>query len=77
LYAKGRGVEQNPEHAAMWYRMAAEQGDSDAQYRLGDLYERGDGVELDIGQALKFYQMAADHGNTDALDALGRLAPKR
>jgi hypothetical protein len=57
--------------------MAAEQGDSDAQYRLGDLYERGDGVELDIGQALKFYQMAADHGNTDALDALGRLAPKR
>ena len=31
----GQGVEQNFAEAARWYRMAAEQGLADAQFRLG------------------------------------------
>ncbi len=30
--------------AAIWYRKAADQGNAEAQYRLGDLYYRGKGV---------------------------------
>ncbi len=35
LFETGRGVPQNYTEAAMWYRRAAEQGDSRAQYSLG------------------------------------------
>ena len=41
MFETGRGVPQNYTEAAMWYRRAAEQGDSLAQYSLGLLYDRG------------------------------------
>ena len=41
LFETGRGVPQNYTEAAMWYRRAAEQGDSRAQYS-GVLQPRGE-----------------------------------
>ncbi len=35
MFKTGRGVPQNYTEAAMWYRRAAEQGDSLARYSLG------------------------------------------
>ncbi len=34
LYGKGKGVEQNDEEAIKWYRLAAEQGNEEAQKAL-------------------------------------------
>ncbi len=59
--------------AAYWYRKAADEGNADAQLKLGWLYENGFGVEKDYGQAKICYQKAADQGNEDARAALKRL----
>ncbi len=38
LYNMGKGVEQDYEQAAKWYRRAALQNDADAQCSLGNMY---------------------------------------
>ena len=40
----GQGMLEDDAKAAAWYKKAAEQGDADAQYRLGRMYEFGWGV---------------------------------
>ena len=67
------GVTPSPEKAAEWYRRAAEQGDADAQFNLGDCYECGTGVELSTKLAAKWYRFAAEQGHKDAKAALARL----
>lgn len=44
----------------------AEEGDSVAQYHLGDAYRTGTGVRVDWGEALKWYRKSADKGNQHA-----------
>jgi TPR repeat protein len=55
------------------WRPLAEQGDADAQYRLGVLYANGYGVPKDYVQARQWYEKAAAQGNTIAQYNLGRL----
>ena len=57
--------------AIYWYKKAAEQGNADAQYRLGDCYYNGAGVEEDEQQAVYWYRKAAEQGNADAQHSLG------
>ena len=60
--------------AAKWYRKAAEQGHSEAQYQLGECYYCGHGVDKDYNEAVKWFRKAAEQGNSDAqytLDMLG------
>lgn len=47
-------------------RKAAEQGEADAQYRLGTCYAFGDGVETNEAEALKWYHKAAEQGHEGA-----------
>ncbi len=51
----------------------AENGDADAQYRLGLMYFKGDGISQDLSQAAKWYRKAAEKGNPDAQFGLGVL----
>jgi TPR repeat protein len=59
--------------AAFWYRKAAEQGNSDAQYLLGYFYFNGRGVPQDYTQAELWYRKAAEQGDADSQHALGDL----
>ena len=52
-------------------RPAAEQGDPEAQYRLGRAYQSGTGVPEDDAEAVAWYLRAADQGYADAQFALG------
>jgi hypothetical protein len=52
--------------AAVWYRRAAEAGDSLANLRLGYLSETGDGVPQDYAEARRRYQAAVDGGLKEA-----------
>lgn len=66
------------EPTVVWYRKAAEQGDSDAQNRLGTMYQNGDDVAKDMEQAVAWYRKAAASGNDTAkqnLDKLGETYP--
>ncbi len=51
--------------------LAAEQGDADAQYKLGDCYYFGYGVKGNNTEALKWYRKAAEQGHADAQNKLG------
>ncbi len=59
-YAAGLGVDQNPEEAVKWYRMAAVKGDFEAQYLLGLACDRGMGIPQDHAQAVIWYRKAAE-----------------
>jgi len=48
------------------YRVKAEQGDSGAQYNLGNMYRKGEGVLQDYKEAVKWYRKSAEQGHAKA-----------
>ena len=64
-------MRQNDVEAAKWYRLAAEQGDADAQFNLGLMYDDGKGVPQDDVEAVKWYRLAAEQDDADAQFNLG------
>jgi hypothetical protein len=54
-------------------RQAAEQGDANAQARLGDIYYQGQGVPQDYAEAARWLRQAADQGDVRAQFGLGIL----
>lgn len=54
-------------------RPLAEQGDADAQYRLGLMYKIGEGVPQDYTETVKWFQKSADQGFQEAQNSLGVL----
>ena len=52
--------------AVKWYRLAAEQGDADAQYNISYMYYDGQGVIQNYKEAVKWCRLAAEQGDVDA-----------
>lgn len=79
----GQSLPQHPEdypkeyldsnEAMKWYRLAAEQGNSIAQYELGGMYKNGDAVPQDYKEAVKWYRLAAEQGAAYAQKSLGHV----
>ncbi len=46
-------------------RALVEQGDTDAQLRLGIMYAKGTGVPQDFAEAVNWYRLAAEKGDAD------------
>ena len=63
----------NNKEAVKWYRLAADQGNLDAQIELGVMYYHGDRVSQDHAEAAKLYRLAADQGDGAAQFNLGLL----
>jgi TPR repeat protein len=59
----------NPEQVDK-IRLAAEQGNAEAQYRLGVMYAKGRGVKKDRSAALRWYRRSAGQGYGKAKEAL-------
>lgn len=57
------------------YRLAAEQGNAEAQYSLGAWYHNGDGMEVDRDddEAVQWYRKAAEQGHARAQTMLGLM----
>ncbi|MFA6163354.1 MAG: hypothetical protein WC685_08000 [Methylobacter sp.] len=70
MYFDGRGVEQSYEQAVFWYRKAAEQGNTNAQFKLGNAYLDG-WVEHDDELAAFWFRKAAEKCNASAQYNLG------
>jgi TPR repeat protein len=73
MFETGRGVPRNYTEAAMWYRRAAEQGDSLAQYSLGLLYDRGFGVPRNVVEAAKWLELSTAGSPPKAREARVRI----
>ena len=71
MYAHGHGVPQDYAEALKWYRLAAAQGDAEAQLNLGVMYAHGHGVPQDYAEALKWFRLAAAQGHAEAQYNLG------
>ncbi len=56
-----------------WYRLAAEKGDADAQYQLGEMFFLGRGVRQDDEEAVRWYRMAAEQEHDSAQHAIGTM----
>jgi TPR repeat protein len=65
-YLAGVGIAEDHAEAATWYKKAAEQGNSEAQYKLALLVDPGDGVTRDGAGAVELIRKAASQGNADA-----------
>ncbi len=64
--------------AMRWYRLAADQGNSDAQIAIGEMYLRGiGGVAKDYAIALSWAQKAANQGNFHAQTLIANIANDR
>jgi len=59
------------ETALREWRSLAEQGDVEAQIRLGYLYFDGRGVKQDYQEGVKWFRKAAEQGNAEAQGKLG------
>jgi len=55
------------------YRLAAERGEAEAQYKLGFAYYYGFEVEADCDEAVKWYRLAAGQGHAKAQYELGHV----
>ncbi|EKS35255.1 tetratricopeptide repeat protein [Afipia clevelandensis] len=67
MHKMGLGVSKDRKQAEKWSRLAAKQGNADAQVLLGSLYYKGDGKESDaIAKAYMWYDIAAAQGNDEA-----------
>jgi hypothetical protein len=69
-YYSGQGISQDRARAAIWYRKAAEQGDSKAQLKLAELYECGQGVPQSYAETYFWLAVAG----TDAKSVAQRLS---
>ena len=56
----GQGVKLDHAEAARWYRKAAEQLDTDAQFNPGVAFENSRGVKYDYAEAVRWYRKAAE-----------------
>lgn len=67
------GPEQDDERGVELFRILAESGHAQAQWRLGWAYEMGSGVERDAETAYRLYTESAAQGFVHAKQTLGKL----
>jgi TPR repeat protein len=72
-FEKGLDAYQREDYATAFkeWKLAADQGDADAQNGLGGMYGIGLGVTQDYKEALKWYRLAAEQGDANAQWVLG------
>jgi hypothetical protein len=58
------------------YRMAADQGNANAQFNLGRMYDEGRGVDQSHEEAVRYCRMVADQGHVQAQFYLGCMYEK-
>jgi TPR repeat protein len=73
MYVNGEGVPKDYTEAVKWFRKAAKQGDSRAQFSLGLRCANGEGVPQDYLEAVKWYRRAAEQGDSSAQNNLGLM----
>lgn len=60
-----------------WLNLAAERGNTYAEYVLGCCYMEGDGVSLSFDKAIEYFQKASDNGERDAQYKLAKCLYER
>ena len=70
LYALILSRADSDEEAIRYFRMSAEQGNSDGQFGYGSMIAAGDGIKADPIEARKWILAAANQGHPEAVNAM-------
>ena len=62
MHELGQGISKDYKEAVKWYRLAAEQGNPHARYKLGTMYYNGQGVPQDNVSAYMWWNICASSG---------------
>lgn len=62
MFFDGKGVKQDKQAAATFFRFAADAGSAESELRLATMYMTGDGVRKDADNSLYWNRRAAEHG---------------
>lgn len=73
MFLEGKGVAENPEDAAYWFRKAAQNGHVASQFEIGYCFANGIGVQHDARIAAEWFWRAAENGDPDAAFYLARM----
>lgn len=73
LYSEGTALPRDPEQANRFYRIAAKQGDVEAQHSLGVSLLREAGSDEDVSEAVHWLTEAAEEGHGLSAASLGLL----
>ena len=73
LYANGRGVKQNSQHARKWLKKAVAKDNIAAHTLLAWLYLNDDSLGKSDTDALELFLLAAEAGDSDAQCSLGDI----
>ncbi len=75
LYQKGRLLYKSNKYseAVKYFDKAAEQGQKEAQYQLGNCYYYGIGINKDIYRATEWYRKASEQGHIEAQRKLSEI----
>ena len=74
IYYKGKGVPQDFQATGqLLLKLAAKQGDINAQKHLGRMYDDGDGVPKDYTKAAQLFRLAAEQGDAESQNKLGDM----
>jgi TPR repeat protein len=75
MHKMGLGVSKDQKEAKKWSRLAAKQGNADAQLLLGSLYYKAEGDEApDVVRAYAWYDVSAEQGNAEAKKEIAAIA---
>ncbi|MCC8153802.1 MAG: hypothetical protein LIP01_06030 [Tannerellaceae bacterium] len=76
MLVAGEGVVQNLAEGVELMCQAAEKGNRDAQYEVGNYYLVGKGVDVNEDMAMEWFEKAADNGHKKVLQITGRSRRK-
>jgi hypothetical protein len=64
FYFEGRGMEEEDyTEGTKWWKLASEQGHTQAQISLGMMHAEGEGVDQDYLESARLFKLAADQGD--------------
>ncbi len=72
-WGKGAAARGEHERAYGYFVKAANQGNAEAQFYLGDMFHHGKGVKQDYAKAIEYYRMASEKSQPEAMYGLGQL----
>ena len=73
MYSDSPRVSRDDQEALRWWRLAAAQGNADAQFSLGSWTLFGHGLPQNVQKAAYWFRLAANQGHADAQFQLGAL----
>ena len=77
MFYCGWGVKKNHRTAYKWFKKGANNGDSNAQFNIGEMYYHGKYVKQNDATAIHWLEKAVEQGHENAKNTLNRIIAKQ